>query len=146
MKNNIESAITLLKNGGYTCVLCKDDITYTSTERGVLPLIRFIDEKKDLTGFSAADKIVGKATAYLYILAGVKEVYAQVMSTSALLTLDQYGIKASYDTLVKEIVNRMGTGICPMEQAVSDIDVPEMALAAVKEKLAQLKAHKQAKS
>ena len=65
---------------------------YSSTERGVKPLLDFIENGPNLRGFSAADKIVGKAAALLYVLLGVKEVYAPVMSETALYTLAHNGI------------------------------------------------------
>lgn len=53
--------------------------------------------------------------------------------------LAKYGIRSSYGVLAKEIINRKGSGICPMEQAVTGIDVPEQALEAVREKCRKLK-------
>lgn len=45
--------------------MCKGSTIYISTERGVKPLIDRIDDGTDLQGFSAADKVVGKAAAFL---------------------------------------------------------------------------------
>ena len=56
-----------LAAGDYTCVLRRGDREYTTRERGVKPLVRWLTEDTDLRGFSAADKVVGKATAYLYL-------------------------------------------------------------------------------
>ena len=65
--NSIERAKETLKNGKYTCVVCSNDIIYTSTQKGVAPMLDFIEKNICLTGFSAADKIVGKAAAMLFI-------------------------------------------------------------------------------
>lgn len=137
MNNNLEKAIAELQNG-YTCVLCRGDEIHTTTQRGVKPLLEWIENGTDLKGFSAADKVVGKAAAFLYILLGVREVYALVISEAAINTFSRNGITPKYEKSVPFIKNREGTGKCPMEQAVWDINDPEKALAAVKKRLAEL--------
>lgn len=138
MKSNSDKAIELLAGGSYTCVLCKEGVQYTSTERGVKPLLSWLDAGIDLKGFSAADKVVGKAAAFLYVLLEVESVYAVVISEKAKEVLVQYGISVFYDTLVPGIRNRMNTGFCPMEDAVKEMDTPEEALLAIRNKWLQL--------
>ena len=65
---------------------------------------------EDLKGFSAADKVVGKGAAFLYVMAGVKEVYASVMSEKAAALLSEYGIDGFCGQKVDRIRNRQGTG------------------------------------
>ena len=81
--NDLLKAKSILESNGFTCVLCKGDTVHTTTERGVKPLVRWLTEGTQLQGFSAADKVVGKATAYLYCLLGVKAVHSLVMSGAA---------------------------------------------------------------
>jgi len=138
MCNDLQKARQLLEVGDYTCVLHRSGVTHTSTRRGVAPLLYWLDEGTDLQGFSAADRVVGRATAYLYHLLGVKAVFARVMSRPALEVLTQYGIPASWDTLVDAIENRTKTGLCPMEQATEGIDDPQKALIAIQQKLKEL--------
>lgn len=138
MKSNINKAVELLEESSYTCVLCKDDMVYTSTERGVKPLLEWYNSGTNVEGFSAADKVVGNAAAFLYVLLGVDEVYAPVMSEIAKQTLTSNGIKVQCKLLVNQIINRAGTGRCPMEEAVDGIIEPEEALAAIKVKLKNL--------
>ena len=64
MSGRLLRAVRLLEEGGHTCVLCKDELVLTSGKRGVLPLIEWIEQGRNLKGFSAADKIVG----LMYIL------------------------------------------------------------------------------
>ena len=128
----------ILLEGSFTCVLRKHDTVYTATERGVKPLVRWLTEGIDVRGFSAADKVVGRATAYLYVLLGVKEVWAAVMSEAAAEVLQRHGIAASQDRLVKNIINRAGTGICPFEEAVLGIHTPEEAKAAIFAKMDEM--------
>lgn len=124
--------------GDFTCVLSKDGQFYTSTLRGVAPLLAWLDRGEALQDFSAADKVVGKAAAFLYCLLGVKEVFAPVMSKAALEVLTSQGIAAYYDTLTEGIVNRRKTGPCPMESATKDIQDPAQALLAIRQALAAL--------
>ena len=131
----MELAKKLLNEQGYTCVLHKDGHVLTATERGVKPLVRWLSEHAQVQGYCAADKVVGKATAYLYVLLGVRAVHAQVMSRSAADVLERHGIRAEQDTLVENIINRTKTGICPFEAAVLEIHTPEEALAAIHQKM-----------
>lgn len=133
-----QKARALLESGNFTCVLCKNCAVYTATERGVKPLVRWLTEGAAVAGFSAADKVVGKATAYLYVLLGVGAVYAHVMSKSAAQVLEGNGIAVEYGALVENIINRQGTGICPFEASVLEIDSPAEALTAIRAKMAQM--------
>lgn len=136
--NNLERAKEILNSDDYTCVLCKNDIVYTSKSRGVKPLLDWLDNKTDLHGFSAADKVVGKATAFLYVLCGVAQIYAPVISEPARDILIENGIIPVCDKEVKAIRNRTDTGFCPMETAVYDIDNPHEALTVIKNTLTKL--------
>lgn len=141
--NDLERAKALLQGGGYSCVLCKGERLHTSTERGVIPLVQILSGDTRFSGSSAADRIVGKAAALLFCLIGVKEVYAPVMSLTAVEALSAHGILPSYDTTVETIINREGTGPCPMERAVRRIDQPQAAFEAVKRTLAELAKRKE---
>ena len=131
-------AKAILQSQGYTCVLCKGSRIHTTNARGVKPLVQWLESGADFTGFSAADKVVGKATAYLYQLLGVGEVYAQIMSQSALEVLNAAGIRAGFDLLVPNIINRKGDGICPFEAAVLEIQDPRDAKAAIYAKMREM--------
>lgn len=131
---DLEKARQVLSEGGYTCVLCRGDDVYTATARGVKPLVDWLDSGLDLHMFSAADKVVGRATAFLYVLLGVKEVHALVMSSPAKEALIAGGIAAYCDKEVPGIINRRGDGPCPFEDAVLGIADPVEALAAIRKK------------
>ena len=136
--NNLLKARGLLESGNYTCVVCCGDSIYTTSQRGVAPLLNWLDSGTDLSGFSAADRVVGRGAAFLYCLLGVKEVYARVMSHPAAEVLRSYGISASADTFVEGIINREGTGPCPFEAAVMDIQDAQKALTAIRDKRRQM--------
>jgi len=137
--SDLEQAKKILAQGGYTCVLCKGERILTSQLRGVAPMMEFLASKTDLKGCSAADKVVGKAPAFLFVLAGVSAVHAPVMTHAAAEILARYGIQASYEELVDTIQNRTNTGPCPMERAVGEIDDPNEAYEAIQKTMLQLK-------
>ena len=137
--NKLRYAKDKLKSDGYSLVILADCNTITSRSRGISPLLEALEAAKETGDITAADKIVGKAAAMLYVLMGAKAVYAEVMSRSAKALLEQYGIEAAYDVLVENIINRRGDGLCPMEEAVRELDDPQQAKAAILQKLEQLK-------
>lgn len=137
---DLARARALLAQGEHTVVLCRGAATYTDTRRGVAPLLSLLDGGKDLSGFCAADKVVGKAAALLYCRLGVVAVYAPVMSVPARETLDRAGITALWDDSPSAIRNRAGDGLCPMEIAVWETQDPEEAEVLIRCRLAQLQA------
>lgn len=128
-----------LEREDLTCIVQKGDRILTSRRRGIRPLLEWIAQGEDLRGASAADKIVGKAAALLYVLMGVKEVFAGTLSESGLAVLTRNGVQAEYAVLAPHIVNRAGTGLCPMEEMVLAVDDPAAAYAALREKAEQLR-------
>lgn len=135
---DLKKAKQILEDGGFTCVLVKGEQTYSSKERGVAPLLKFLDETGEMSGFSAADKVVGKAAAFLYVLLAVEQLYVKVISKSALEVLNQHDISVEYEELVEAIRNRANTGFCPMETAVREINEPQKAWKVILEKRKEL--------
>ena len=138
MSDNLTKCREMLKSGEYTLVLFDGKMVFTDTKRGVKPLLDLLDGNTDLTGFSAADKVVGKAAAFLYVLLNVREIYADVISSNALSVLEEHQIPVVYGTLTDKIKNRAGTGFCPMETAVLGENSPEKALEKIREKAKEL--------
>lgn len=126
--NDIEHAKQiLLAQSRHTCVFCKGNQIYTSDHRGVYALVYYLSQGTKFTGFAAADRVVGKAAALLLIMAGVREVYAQVMSESALYILSYYGTFCSCAEIVPEILDYTKSKLCPLEASVANIKQPEEA-------------------
>ena len=131
-------AKNLLEENGYTCVFISDTEEIFSKERGVKPLLNFIDSKKDFSNFFASDKVVGKAAAYLYVLLNIKEIFCQIISKPAIEVLQKNGIKVFYNSIVERIENRTKDGFCPMEEAVLNCNSPKDSYFLIKEKLKTL--------
>ncbi len=135
---DLNQAKEILQAEGHNCVLCRGERFWTSEARGVKPLVGLIESGENYTGFSAADKVVGRATAFLYVLLGVRAVYARVISKSALQVLQDAGIEIEYDTLTAHIINRQGDGICPFEEAVLVIGEAQEAYGAIRKKMQEM--------
>lgn len=124
---------------GHSICLCHDGSIVTDDGRGISPMMRLISEKKDLKGWSVADVIIGKATAMLFVKAGIRAVFGKVISKAAKEFLKIHGVICEYETLTEQIINRAGTGMCPMEQTVADIDDAEIGYSALCRKLAEMR-------
>ncbi len=119
---------------GHTLCLSKDGVLILNDKRGIAPLLELIASGKDVSGYSAADKVVGKAAAALFIKCGVKQLYAAVLSKGGAKLLESHGVEYVYDTLTDAIINRAGTDACPMEKAVRDIEeIEDMYVAILRE-------------
>lgn len=121
---DIEHAKQLLTDARYTCVICRGDDIHTSEKRGVAPLIELLDSRIDVRGYSAADKAVGKAAAMLFVLLGVSEIYAAIMSRSAKKILDEYGIKYSCGEEIEYIINRKKTACARWKRRLWTLTTP----------------------
>ncbi len=139
MNQDLAKAKKILRETGATCVLCKGRSRVDSDMRGVKPLLELLDTGMDFSGYSAADKVVGKATAFLYCLLGVRAVYAPVISEGGLAVLQEHGIAAEYDQCVPAIFNHRRDGFCPMETATRELTDPEEARKAIERALEKLR-------
>lgn len=135
---DLQKAKKLLAESDHTCVLCKDEKNYTSTQRGVRPLVEWFESDEIFKGFSAADKVVGRGAAFLYVLLGVNAVYSYVISYAALEVLRAYNITVEYNVAVEHIINRRGDGICPFEETVLNITDANEAYMAIKQKMHEM--------
>jgi hypothetical protein len=79
------------------------------------------------------DKLVGRAAALLFTLVHPRSVFALTMSTGAQDVLRTAGIPFACDAVILDMLNRKGTGPCPMEAAVCGIDEPLAALETLKQ-------------
>lgn len=121
---DIERAKQILISEGCTCVVCKGNNIHISQKRGVAPLMELLDGGADVRGYSAADKAVGKAAAMLFVLLGISEIYAAVMSREAKAVFDEHGIKYSCGEEVEYIVNRQKTVCARWKERLGILTTP----------------------
>lgn len=118
---DLERTIETLQRTKSSLVVLKEDEIKTYHNSGIKDLITLLKENhKALMGASVADKAIGKVAAAIMIRAGVKEVYAEVISSFAIELFEQYGIEAKFKMKIPYIQNRDKTGICPMEEKFKD--------------------------
>lgn len=77
-------------------------------------------DKQALKGAIIADKVIGKVASSILTVAGVKEIYADVMSKYAIPVLEENHIRYGYKNLVEYVQNNDKTGMCPMENKYKD--------------------------
>ena len=123
---NTENLSALFENGAYTLVVQKNGVTvHKDFGRGVGPALRVFDAQPELLkGALVCDTIVGKAAAAIYILGGAA------------------GVDCACETKTEKLLNRQGTGLCPFEQAVLELERPEDCLPVIRATLARLMAGK----
>ncbi len=140
MEKILEKLKNLLLAQEHSCVFGDEETYFYSDLKGIKPLMQFIQEGKK--GYYVADKIVGKAAAYLFILLEVKAIYADTISVAGLKVLEDNNIPVYYRQLVEYIINRTGDDMCPMEKTVKDIDDPKLAHQALAEKINEMQVKK----
>jgi Domain of unknown function (DUF1893). len=129
----MEEIIHLLHQGGYSCVIANNEIR-TFTQRGIADLYDLlIHDAAFLTGASIADKVIGKAAAALIVIGGIKKVYTDVISSSALTLLRNAKVEVTFGQMVPFIQNRDQTGWCPMEKKCYQKESAESILVLIKE-------------
>lgn len=134
--------VNLLHKKGCSCVIAdsRNELTFCY-RRGVIDLFEILKlSPETLDGALIADKVVGKGAAALMALGKIKALHTDVISKPALELLHRHGdIKVGYDTLADNIINRTGTGICPVEQLTADVDTAEEALPLIEQFIAKMK-------
>lgn len=139
MNKHLIKAREKLDNDNLTLVLFDGKEYITSTSRGVYFLLSLYDSNVDYSHFVAADKVIGKGAAFIYVLLKIKHIYVKVISKSALEILLSYNIDVNYDLLVENIINHEKTGICYIEETCLNIINPFIAISAIRKKLKELK-------
>ncbi len=129
-----------------SCIICKKMVVRRFSGRGIGVLLKAYEScPQHMAESTVFDKIIGKAAALVLAHARVKRLYARVLSAKAIPILDRYGIKWEADFVTDSIINRMGTGLCPMEQCVVEIEDPETGIMFLKREILRLQHKKQEK-
>lgn len=146
MLDNMENIKKMLHEGNHSLVIrTNTDEIFTFDGRGISDLLQLLHESPDLLGGAqVADKVVGKAAAALMILGGIKAIFADTISETALQLFASAApeVDVTYNNKVEYIINRTKTGWCPMELACKDATTPKECLGNIKAKLGELKAIK----
>jgi len=115
-----------LLDAGRAAVVSRDGKVVLELEgRGVKPILDALDADADVfAGAVVADRIVGRAAAAIYVVGRASAVIAPVVSQGAARLLGEHGVCVLADVAVPFIVNRSGTGMCPMDANTADLNDP----------------------
>ncbi len=141
-KSDIQIAKELLgKDDNVIAMVKNGKILFRSSKKGIQPFFDALEKhpRETFAGCSIADKIVGKAALMLAAYIGASEIYTLLASRHAVDTSLNLDLDLNTEHVVPYIINRSQDGMCPMEQRVLDIDDPEEAYEALKDKLYELK-------
>ncbi len=132
---------TLVESGENLMVYKDGDMIFSSSGRGVSPLLEVIEEfgVDDLRGVVTADRVVGKAAVLLNLYMGASEVHAMVISEPAKSALEKKGVRYEFWEETDAIKEKDGVIFCPFERLVQDIDDPAEAYGAIRAKLADIR-------
>lgn len=135
------NAKNMIRSGEAECVVVQNGrIVAVAKGRGLSPLLNIYDEKgPQMQNSYIADKVIGRAAAFITIKGGASEVFGKIMSEDAKLLLEQHNIKVSCDLLVPRILNNQRNGLCPLEDSVKNITSPDDALKAMRQRLKELR-------
>lgn len=89
--------------------------------RGIMPLWEIYSRAPHaLKGAMVADKVIGLGAAALMAAAGVSAAYAPAVSRRAYDFMRTHGIDVAASSIAPFIINRAGTGQCPLESLLED--------------------------
>lgn len=132
--NDLEKAKEIFEKENCTLVLVKGESIIKSKEHGLSKLVELIDKDEDFTDYSVCDNVCGRAASFLYVLLGVKEVYANTMAKLSIQILDRAEIKYSANAFVETLLDSENK-TDKMELAVLRSGTPLKAFEDIKKEL-----------
>jgi len=124
----INEAIARIEKGSCNLAAISDKGVFTFNTHGITSILQKLKEDPSFWhNASVADTVIGKAAALLFVYGQVKEIYAKLISRPALSVFETAKIEVTYKELTAFIKNRSKDGLCPMEQAVINVDDPKLA-------------------
>lgn len=137
---DIDRAKQLLHCENLTCAAVLGERVYRSADRWIAPILTPVNaDPNSFRGMSVADRVIGKSAALLLVYSGAAAVYGDVMSDPAADVLRSNGVPFDCSQRVPYIINRDGTGQCPMENAVMATDDPAASAELLSAALAALR-------
>jgi hypothetical protein len=116
--------LVIVKNG---------NLVFKTRSPGIIGFLLAIEKVgADLVDASVADRIVGRAAAFLCAYAEIASVFAVTISAEGREVLKKSEIHCEYKHLVPHILNSTQTAICPFEELTSGLMDPEEAFLKLK--------------
>ena len=131
---DIEIAKNDVREKGLALSVVKDGNTILQSKTpGVSALVTAIErDRQNFRGASAADKVLGRAAAMLFVYSQVKCIFALMASQDAVLTLERFNIPFECEKTVARILNRNQTSTCPFEDLIQGVEDPQDAFGKLK--------------
>ncbi len=117
----------VLHESGLTLYVENDDTRlFESRDPMLFPLYQCLTgHRNEMAGAIVVDKIVGGAAAYLCALGKVSQVITPTVSETAIHILRAHNIRLYANRIIPFVINRQGTGLCPMEKLSRQFHDPE---------------------
>lgn len=104
------------------CVVQEKTIVFESVLSGICGFLTALEKLgSNLKGASVADRVAGKAIALLSVHAGVKVIYAGILSKHGKAVFKEYAIHHEWNRLVESILCIDKSGTCPLEELALEI-------------------------
>jgi hypothetical protein len=138
---DLKIAKKTLYHNDLTLAIVKDGTVLFQTDaHRISGFLHAIDQfGLELQGATVADRVAGKALALLCVYAGIKQVYAEVLSKKAEDFFRQNNVWFEWKELVDNVLDMNKTGICPFEKVAADISDPKESYVAFKALLERMK-------
>ena len=116
--SSLNLAKETMYNENQKIVIVNDNkVVYKNDGFGIKPLyLAYMKVKGQMKGASCSDRVIGKAAAWIYREADIKELYCEVITTRAKNLLIDNGIRLIF------VEDRDKTGMCPVEILAKDED------------------------
>jgi hypothetical protein len=115
----LENVKNLLYNNDYKIIVIKNgEVIFTSFERGIKPIFDLQKEieHKAIKDSYVADRVIGKAAAFILSNLEIKGIYSELISEDALEIFSKNNIEVAYTKRVGKILNRAKSDLCPIEK------------------------------
>jgi hypothetical protein len=126
--NDLQTAKTLLIQKQLTLIIVKNGETLFETKsRRISGFLNAIEQGTKLKNAAIADKVAGKAIAFLCVYSGVNAVYAETLSKTAREVFEKHGVTYEWKELVDNILDENKSDTCPFEKEAAAIIDPKEA-------------------
>lgn len=131
----MENLINIIKQDGCRGVVrSANGILHRFSHGGVVDLYKLVTEHPDAVADGVvADRVIGRGAALLLVKGNIRYVFAFVMSKGACEVFEAARIDYRCEQRVDYIINRAGTGMCPVEKTTLSTSDPDDAVARIKD-------------
>jgi hypothetical protein len=138
---DLEIAKNQLYNKNLTLAIVKNGIILFQTDSHRISGFIGAIEKfgVQLNGASVADRVAGKALALLCVYAGIRQIYAEILSRKAQAVFEDNKIMFEWKEIIDNVLDMNKAGVCPFEKVAADISDPIESFAAFKALLEKMK-------